>query len=536
MNCKLFVDLRNTGTQEMSTTTRVNNQDFIDENDENVVPFPDKKPEIQLVAGERPRVTDDAFKVVQKSKDLYNYGGKLSYLDGGKAVETSAEFVSDYLGRRINFFAMKPARGGDFERINADTPEWLSKRIIKLAGRKIPELISIITAPTLRPDGSILNKPGYDPDTKLLLLPGAYPDIPENPTMGEVRAAWKVLWFPYSEFPYVTDNDKGTAVASALTAVVRKTLPKAPAFNFDAPMSSSGKTLLASVAQELIGSGFVTPYVGDTEFRKTILAVLRDGYPALLLDNVRGVVDLPVMEAFLTSETWCDRVLATSSMFDGPSRILFLISGNNFQPGADLPRRVCNCRIDPESDTPHTRTFDFSPPIYARQNRQKLVAAALTILRGFLFRKAPKKTADTLGSFDEWDALVRQCVIWLGTEKIAPLGDPVATMDRARQNDPARQRLSAFLKIVHDATNGAPFTAKQLLDKAAGITALDNILLETATHRSSNLFSSKVLGRYLGDRANNHCDGYWLERGTINTGTQEWIVKNVKKSPPKDAS
>jgi hypothetical protein len=503
-----------------------------------VIPF-HRKPEVQLVNGERPRVTDDAFDVIMKCKDLYNYGSKLSYVDGDKVVETCPEFISDYLGRRINFYTMRPAKGGDFERLNTDAPEWLSKRIIKLSGQKIPELISIITAPTLRPDGSVLSKPGYDPETKLLLLPGNYPEIPEKPTMDDVKAAFKVLWFPFSQFPYISDNDRGTALACGLTAPVRKTLSKAPGFNFDAPMSSSGKTLLASISQELIGRSYVYAYSNDTELKKTITAILRDGYDSLLLDNIRGRLDSPAMEALLTSETWGDRVLKESKMFSGPSRMLVLFSGNNFQPGEDLWRRVLNCRIDPEHDNPDGRAFDFNPVTHARKHRQEMIAAALTILSGFLFRhRSSKKASDALGSFEDWDRLVRQCVIWLGEEKIAPVADPKATMKRAKDNDPARQRLSIFLRAVRSATCGKPFTTNELIETGEMINGetgklvyptINNILLEVATHRSSNCFNSRVLGSWIGKRLNNRCDGLWLERGAYSVeGLQQWVVRTPR--------
>jgi hypothetical protein len=128
-----------------------------------VLPFPDRRTEIQLMAGEQPRVTDEAFKVIRKDGTLYKRGGNLVCLDGDRTVDANEEFLADYLGRRINFFKMKSAKDDDFERIEVDAPKWLCKRIGRLPGdRGVPELIDIITAPTLRLDGSILNVPGYD--------------------------------------------------------------------------------------------------------------------------------------------------------------------------------------------------------------------------------------------------------------------------------------------------------------------------------------------------------------------------------------
>ncbi len=53
-----------------------------------------------------------------------------------------------------------------------------------------PEIAGIITTPTLRPDGTILQAAGYDPATQLLLIdPPAMPDIPDRPSRDDALAA-----------------------------------------------------------------------------------------------------------------------------------------------------------------------------------------------------------------------------------------------------------------------------------------------------------------------------------------------------------
>ena len=320
-----------------------------------VLPFraPNEKssdrPEIQLVTGEQPRVTDEVFKVIKKEGSLYKRGGMLVCLDGDRTVEANEEFLADYLGRRIDFFKMKPVFGTGFERVEADPPKWLCKRIGKLPGKRgVPELVDIITAPILRPDGSVLNAPGYDDETKLLLSPGEYPSIQDHPSYADIREAWNALWLPFSKFPYVSDDDRAVVAAALLTAMIRRVLPLAPGFNFDAPVPSSGKTLLGKCIQELAGSsGNATPYDDDKEARKVLTAFSLDGKSSILFDNIKGVVRSPSLEAYLTTGRWSDRVLCSSKMVDLPTNILILFSGNNFQPGGDLWRRVLTCRNRP---------------------------------------------------------------------------------------------------------------------------------------------------------------------------------------------
>jgi hypothetical protein len=503
-------------------------------------PAPNEKssdrPEIQLVAGEQPRVTDEVFKVIKKEGSLYKRGGMLVCLDDARTVEASEEFLADYLGRRIDFFKMKPVVSGGFERVEVDPPSWLCKRIGKLPGKRgVPELVDIITAPILRPDGSVLNAPGYDDETKLLLLPGKYPSIQDHPSYADIREAWNALWLPFSKFPYVSDDDRAVAAAAILTAMIRRVLPLAPGFNFDAPVPSSGKTLLGKCIQELVGwHGNATPYTDDKEARKTLTAFSLDGKPSILFDNVKGTVRSPSLEAYLTTGRWSDRVLCTSKSVDVPTNILILFSGNNFQPGGDLWRRVLTCRVDPRVEDAHRRKFDMDPQAYCRENRQRLVAAALTFLRGFVSFGKPQIDKEPLGTFEAWDSIVRQCVLWLGQKKIAPVTDPIASMGKARANDPDRQRLSVFLQVVYKATEGKPFRVAELVEKANSAfkeyDALRNVVLEVGTAGSSQFINNRVLGKWIAKREDTRCNGRWIERGKFDSdGNQLWVVKEEKQ-------
>ena len=150
-------------------------------------------------------------------------------------------WLSDYLGRHIRFFAITRRNGQEIE-VPADPPTWLSQQINARSGeRGLRELNGIITAPTLRPDGSLLCTPGYDVATGLLLRGGSWPRIPEHPTEAELKDAFRALWTPFSEFPFVTKEDRGVMLACVLTGIMRRSLPRAPAFSFDAPTSGSAR-------------------------------------------------------------------------------------------------------------------------------------------------------------------------------------------------------------------------------------------------------------------------------------------------------
>jgi hypothetical protein len=65
--------------------------------------------------------------------------------------------------------------------------------------------------------------------------------------MEDAAAALERIKDVLDDFPFVDDSAKSVAIAAILTTVVRRSLPSAPMFIFDAPSPRSGKTLLTRV-------------------------------------------------------------------------------------------------------------------------------------------------------------------------------------------------------------------------------------------------------------------------------------------------
>ena len=494
-------------------------------------PAPSNRREIKLDDDEQARVTDEAIEVMREDGTLYERGGLLVRLTGETIVDVDAEWLTDYFTRRASFFRMKE-RDGELKRVKVAPPMWLGKRLaVKRGERGLAELRGIITAPTLRRDGSLLDKPGFDTATGLLLKPGSWPKIPEHPTRTDIEAAWKALWLPYAEFPYASNDDRAVAVAAILTAIVRRTLPLAPAFSFDAPTPSSGKTLLASCICELCGGE--TAVLGEAdeeEIRKALTAVLLDGAPAMLFDNVVGAFKSSTMQAFLTSERFSARILGGSKLAKMPSNVLVAISGNNFLPVGDLWRRVMTCRIDPRTEAAHLRTFKLDALQHVRDHRQEMIAAGLTLLRAFLAAGAPRATKDKLGSYEVFDDLVRQCVIWLGKEGVAPVTDPAISIAKTRALEPELQRLTAFLSATHAVMGDRKWRVAELIAtvNAAPLTDDDGQALHEAlvllAGDNFGRINVRILGAWITKQADRRCNGLRVERAGVLNGNNRWRI------------
>ena len=375
----------------------------------------------------------------------------------GKIVLVGEAYLDDFTSRIVAFWKIKKESGNSFYVLN-DIPNKISRNILAKSGEwGFPELKGVISAPTLRDDYSVLSTLGYDPQTGLFLTEGAYPDIPLNPTRRQIGQAWEALWKPFRYFPFETADSRGVMVAAILTAVVRHLFPTAPGFMFDATAARTGKTKLAMCIQVICGMApSAQAWPGDdAEVRKQLLASLIEGKPAILYDNIKGEIKSGGLEAFITTPVFGDRLLGTSTNLSLPTRVMMLLSSNNACLTGDLFGRILKCRIDAKVDNPERRSFDFEPVKYCIEHRHDIVAAALTMLRGYISAGMPRDpyAGTGIGSFEAWE-LIRQTVLWLQREGIPPLsaslGDPIKCVEITKAMDPDQQSLRAFLESVYE--------------------------------------------------------------------------------------
>lgn len=426
--------------------------------------------DVPIPSGRVASAVEETLEILRGQENIFDHGDDLALQKSGRIHSLNEHALNQELGCSIQYYGFN-SKGS---RVDRDPPPAIAKRILAMKSRReLKPLKAVITAPTLRLDGTLLNTPGYDPATELFYYAGetpVLPDIAETPSRKQVKRALKTLWHPFKEFPFNGSVDRGVMLAALLTAAVRPVLPTAPAFGFDAPIQGSGKSLLASCLAALAGEQkpSVYPHTNDeAEIRKRLLSVLRSGVSAMVWDNVLGVFNSASMAALLTSSTFSDRVLGQSESVTLPNRLLMAITGNNLTLDGDMVRRVLVARIDPRTDLPHERGFDHDPLQYVVAHRMELVAAALTVLRGWLTSGA-KPPSGRIASFEDWNDWVRCAVYWVGQE-VAPerFSDPLDAITRALENDPDLDALSELLSALEANFGPAEFTSQEVMSKIA---------------------------------------------------------------------
>jgi hypothetical protein len=415
----------------------------------------DPRPAITITTEEY-EVNDQAIAALAADPDLYQRGGLLVHVVTEAIAEKGitrppapriAALPQPLLRERLTSWA-RWVQVADKGLKPAHPPGWcVSAVFARSHWPGIKPLEGVVTYPVLRLDGTLLLENGYDPDTGLLLAyDGDLPAVPDHPTLQEARRARDRLLDVVTDFPFKAEVHKAAWLASLLTPLCRYAYEgPTPLFLTDANTPGTGKGLLQEVtAHILTGAPFtLAAYTGDEdELRKRITSLVMAGDRCVLLDNLEGKFGNATLNAALTARAWEDRVLGVNKMFRGPMQVVWYATGNNVAAHVDTIRRTVHIHLETREERPEERK-DFKHPkllAWVQARRRKLLAAALTILRGYVAAGRPDLGLTAWGSFEGWSGLVRNAVVWCG------LPDPGLTRAALReQSDTTSADVAALM-------------------------------------------------------------------------------------------
>jgi hypothetical protein len=366
-------------------------------------------------------------------------------------------------------------------------------------------LRGIVTAPVVRPDGSLIQAPGYDKPTGLYM----HPRVPLRRLAPQVsaesiaRAKDIVLGQMLADFPFVDDSDRAHYLGALLTPVLRPYFyGPTPMFVITATAPGSGKSLLKDIFKSCYGISETAWPENDAELRKSITTQLyTTGQPVVVLDNLPNghVIKSPVLSSLLTAEHWGDRVLGSTASVTMPNDRLWIITGNGLRTGGDNARRAVWVRLDPNCPDPDQRdgykVGDLRP--WLRANASTVVAALVTMVRAWLADGA-KPVRVRKGDYSEWASMIAGLLAFLDVP-----GWMSAQGAGAGQDD-EEQEWAAFLAAWHRTLGEEPVPTGMLLTRVADqVPRLRNGELPTAQglggwlkSRDGRYFKAPELGNF----------------------------------------
>jgi hypothetical protein len=409
--------------------------------------------------------------------------------------------------------------------------------------------MGILEAPSLRPDGTVIDEPGYDAATGFVYIPNTeFHMIHPNPTASAGRASLAALTDIFADFPHDNDADRSVAVAALLTIVARPAIDgPTPAFLFDANAPGSGKSLQASsiVAAATGRAGGNQNYPEDpNELDKVLASVAIDGSAVLNFDNVVGRFGRGTLDRCISSlDAVSFRVLGKSENRTFQWKTVILASGNNIEVGADGYRRVLVSRINtPYEDAEQRLPSDYKHPErcgrlldYVIANRPLLIVAALTLLRAFIVAGRPAH-ARSMAGFERWAELIPAAIVWAGGADpllCRPMGEATSDPKQAafrtvleswNRLDPTSEGLTVRRLI------DVLYTKERLRGEEApdGFEDLRSAVQELVSTRPGQQPDARKLGEYLRHVRGRNVGGKLIEvGGNVRTGVARWIVRAV---------
>ncbi len=307
---------------------------------------------------------------------------------------------------------------------------------------------------------------GYHPQLGgLLVTAGTTP-----PQVDLDEAVW-ALSDLHAEFDFQTPSDRSRALAAfispalALGGFIRGRVPADVA---EADQSQAGKgyrqkmvaagynDVLRVVAQRDGGVGSL-----DESFSQALIA----GRPFVQLDNLRGTLNSPFLEAFFTADSIGARVPHRGEVTVDPRRFFIFASSNGIEATRDLANRSSFVRIRKREGHLFRSYPEGGLLEHVRAKQPYYLGCVFSVIAEWLAEGKPR-TAETRHDFREW----AQTLDWIVQHlfKAAPLLDGhVAAQERV--SNPALVFLRALcIAAAQDRRTDEDFSASVFAELAEG--------------------------------------------------------------------
>ncbi len=240
----------------------------------------------------------------------------------------------------------------------------------------------------------------------------------ENENMN-IKEAKEIFDNLFSEFCFLTEQDKANAIAGLLTPYLRGLYEdfntRTPIFFYLGNRERVGKDYCAgitgivyegqSIDENPISSGDRNSN-NNEELRKKITSALISGRKRLHFANNKGYINNAILEQVSTSKIYSDRLLGRNEIVNLPNEIDFSLSGNvgvTYTP--DFANRCRFVNLFLEIEDANSRKFN-NPLLHEwiKENRGLILSAMFSLIKNWI-DKGMKKGSVPFASFPNWASI-----------------------------------------------------------------------------------------------------------------------------------
>jgi hypothetical protein len=298
---------------------------------------------------------------------------------------------------------LKPARAG--ENVRTTCSESTAKLISKSAAFKdaLPSICVLTRCPVLISRGSeLIQVSGYDSESGIFADGTTAPEVSLDTARG-------LLSELIAGFRFATPSDRSRALSSLITpAIVFGGLVRgfrSPLDLGEADDSQTGKGYRNKITAALYGQAVrnVTQRHGGVgSLEESFSTALLRGANFIAVDNVRGKIDSPAFESFLTEDYFSARSPHREAVEIDARRVVVMMTSNKAELTIDLANRSSCVRLlkQPQGFSfPTYREGDILE--HVRANRAQYLGAVFSVIRAWHAAGMPR-TNESRHDFRPW--------------------------------------------------------------------------------------------------------------------------------------
>lgn len=318
-------------------------------------------------------------------------------------------------------------------------------------------------------DGHLIEVNGHDPESGIYA--GGMPAKPME--MDEAR---RLLAGVIEGFRFATPGDRARGLASLITPALTfgGLLGGRPPIDLgEANDSQTGKGYRNKLVAAIYGQSVrtVTQKSGGVgSLEESFNSALIGGANFIALDNIRGRLDSPAIESFLTEDHYSARIPYRESVDIDPRRVMVMFTSNKADVTQDLANRSSCVRILKHADGHVFQAYPEGDILdHVRANQPRFLGAVFAIVRAWHGAGKPR-SQETRHDFRRW----AQVMDWIVQNLLGAV--PLMEGHRETQQRMTNPALS-WLRIVAQAVIRARKDAQWLKSNAI-INVLEDTVIE----------------------------------------------------------